>query len=344
MRIVLLTTALARGGAETQVAQLAAGLRRRGHEASIVSLTAPRAFTEAAPVYSLGMRAGVPDPLALARLASLLRRLRPRVLHAHMFHANVMARLVRVVCPVPLVVSTLHSMAESGRTARGAGLRDVAYRLTDPLCDVTVAVSKAAAERHASAGAVPRSKVRVIPNGIDTSRFRPGGGGGPEFTWLAAGRLMWKKDYPTLLRAFQGLPGVLLIAGEGPQQAELRGMAGPNVRFLGARDDMPELMRIVDGFVMSSLVEGLPVALLEAAASGLPCVATDVGGVREVLPAAFVAPPGDAAALRAAMERVMAMSREERRTIGDALRALALSRFDIETVVTQWEELYRSWT
>jgi glycosyltransferase involved in cell wall biosynthesis len=344
MRIVLLTTALARGGAETQVAQVASGLRRRGHEASIVSLTEPRAFTDAAPVYSLRMREGVPNPLALGRLALLLRRLRPLVLHSHMFHANVMARLVRVVCPVPLVVSTLHSIAESGRTARDAGLRDVAYHLTDPWCDVTVAVSKPVADRHASARAVPRSKLRVIPNGIDTSRFRPGAGGGPEFTWLAVGRLMWKKDYATLLRAFEGLPGVLLIAGEGPQEAELRAMAGPNVRFLGAREDVPELMRSSDGFVMSSLVEGLPMALLEAAASGLPSVATDVGGVREVLPAPFVVPPGDAAALRAAMARVMAMPTDERREIGESLRALALARFDIESVVTQWEELYRSWT
>jgi glycosyltransferase involved in cell wall biosynthesis len=191
---------------------------------------------------------------------------------------------------------------------------------------------------------VKRPKLRVIPNGIDTARYGPPGGGGPEFTWLAVGRLMWKKDYPTLLQAFAGLPGLLLIAGEGPDDAELRAAAPPNVRFLGARDDVPDLMRSADAFVMSSLVEGLSVALLEAAASGLPAVATDAGGVREVLPARFVVPPGDVAALRAEMLRIMEMPRDERIEIGAALRALAASRFDIESALTQWEELYRAWT
>jgi glycosyltransferase involved in cell wall biosynthesis len=333
MRIVQLVTSAGRGGAEVQVAQLAAGLRRRGHEVTVLSLTE-----------SLGMRPGVPNPLGLVRLVALLRRLRPQVLHAHLFHANLLARLARIVCPVPLVISTLHSIAETGRGKRDARWRDAAYGLTDALSDVTVAVSKAVAERHASAGAVKRPKLRVIPNGIDTARYGPPGGGGPEFTWLAVGRLMWKKDYPTLLKAFAGLPGLLLIAGEGPDDAELRAAAPPNVRFLGARDDVPDLMRSANAFVMSSLVEGLPVALLEAAASGLPAVATDAGGVREVLPARFVVPPGDVAALRAVMLRMMEMPRDERVEIGAALRALAASRFDIESALTQWEELYRAWT
>ncbi len=133
----------------------------------------------------------------------------------------------------------------------------------------------------------------MIPNGVDTTRFRPNPavrlkmreqlGLGQEFVWLAAGRLMWKKGYETMLRAWARLDGgVLLIAGAGPQESELRGL-GSGARFLGEREDVADLMAAADGFVQSSLVEGLPVALLEAASSGLPCVAADTGGVSEIV-------------------------------------------------------------
>ncbi|HWR54476.1 MAG TPA: glycosyltransferase [Bryobacteraceae bacterium] len=357
MRIVLLTTNLARGGAEAQVAQLAAGLLRRGHEAAIVSLLEPSAFTDTAPVESLGMSEGVADPRGMTRLVAILRRRRPQVLHSHLFHANLMARFVRLVCPVRAVVSTLHSISESGRASTNVSRRDRLYRLTDPLADAAVAVSKAVADRHAAARAVSPAKLRVIHNGVDTGLYHPDEavrervraelGIRSEFVWLAVGRLMWKKDYTTLLSAFSSVPGTLLVAGEGPQEAELRAAAGLNVRFLGARGDVPALMQAADAFVLSSVVEGLPVVLLEAAASALPCVATDVGGVREVVPGPFVVPPGDSAALCEAMRRIMLMRDEERRAIGEALRALAQRQFDIETCVSEWEALYRellAWT
>ncbi len=432
MRVVLLTTGLARGGAETQVVQLAAGLRAAGDEVTVISLAEPGRESVAAgvPVCSLRMRPGRANPLGMVRLVRLLRRLRPHVLHAHMFHANLMARLAGVVCPVP-VISTLHSLAESPRHSSDMRRRDLAYRLTDTLSTVTVAVSRAVAERHAQAKAVSRRRLRVVYNCVDTSRFRPDAdvrarvraemGLGDGFVWLAAGRLMWKKDYPTLLRAFAelvpgpGEPGdrtvasqaapaqrhhaptapsgrgsdpettlrsllevgrtpgssadalvgpmavrrdapgatggsradegvrptcLLLIAGEGPQEAALRATAPAGVRFLGARDDIPELMQAADGFVLSSVVEGLPLALLEAAASALICVATDAGGVREVLPARFLVAPGDAAALAGAMRAVMQMPAGERGRIGEEMRSLAVAGHDITAAVRRWRSLY----
>jgi glycosyltransferase involved in cell wall biosynthesis len=164
---------------------------------------------------------------------------------------------------------------------------------------------------------------------------------GQEFAWLAAGRLMWKKGYDTLLDAFaRTREGVLLIAGSGPQEEELRSLAREDVRFLGQRDDVADLMSACDGFVQSSVVEGLPVALLEAAASGLPCVATNAGGVGEV-GTAHIVPPGDAETLAAAMRRVMALPEEERKKMGLAARGQVVARFDSNVVLNMWEELYR---
>jgi glycosyltransferase involved in cell wall biosynthesis len=361
--VVLLSTNLARAGAETQVALLALSLGRRGWPVHVVSLLNPSAFQDeltaaGIPVYSLGMKAGRPDPRAVARLAVILRQLRPGVVHSHMFHANLLARLMRLVFPSPRIISTLHSMAESSRGSAGTGLRDRLYGATDRLSDLTVAVCPAVAERHAAAGAVRRGKLRVIPNGVDTARFRPdaesrdrlraGFQVGNEFIWLAVGRLMWKKDYPTMLRAAARLPkGVLFIAGAGPAEAELAAMAGElpvRVRFLGPRDDVPALMNAADGLVMSSVVEGLPMVLLEAAASGLPCVTTDVGGARDAVvdgQTGFVTPQDDAEALSEAMTRVTELPDAARREMGESARRLALERFDMELVTSQWERLYR---
>jgi glycosyltransferase involved in cell wall biosynthesis len=269
-----------------------------------------------------------------------------------MFHANIAGRLLRLVMAAPVVISTLHSMAESGRHSKNVRWRDLLYRITDGLADATVAVCTAAAERHAKAKAVCPCKLHVIPNGVDTAAFardpavrqsmRRQFGLDGEFTWLAVGRLMWKKDYPTMLQAFSTVRGgVLLIAGAGPQEKELAKL--PNVRFLGPRRDIAELMSCADAFVLSSVVEGLPVALLEAAASGLPAVATNVGGVHEAIVegrTGFIVPPGDPAAIAQAMRRVMEMSSQEREAMGQAAAAYARQNFDWTVVMERWERLY----
>ncbi len=354
--VMLLTTNLARGGAETQVVQLAARLRARGWDSAVVSLLPPSAFEPelreaGVPVYSLDMTPGRWNLLGFLRLLGLLRRLRPQVLHAHMFHANLLGRLARLFSPVPVVVSTLHSAAESGRTSASVRVRDLAYRLTDGLADAVVAVAEAVASRHAAARAVNRRKLRVIPNGVDPSVFHPDPerrpalrrslGLGGEFAWLAVGRLHWKKGYDALLTAFAPCQsGTLLIAGTGPLAEELRRCAPDRVRFLGHRDDIADLMRACDGFVQASVIEGLPVSLLEAGASGLVCVATAAGGVAE---AGFgeVVPPGDVPALAAAMQRTMSLDQAERRRMGEAARARVAARFDSHALIGRWEALYR---
>jgi glycosyltransferase involved in cell wall biosynthesis len=172
-------------------------------------------------------------------------------------------------------------------------------------------------------------------------------GVGDEFAWLAVGRLMWKKDYVTMLEAMaRQREGVLLIAGVGPLEEKLRALAGElgvRVRFLGLREDIADLMNASDGLVLSSVVEGLPMVLIEAAAAGLPCVATDVGGVREAVldgQTGFVVRVQDPVALAAAMKRLAELPPEARARMAESARAHALAQFDVRTVAAQWEQLY----
>jgi glycosyltransferase involved in cell wall biosynthesis len=335
-RVALLITGLERGGAELQVLQLATALRTRGWDAAVFALR-PGLLAETPPLHHL-------------------YRFRPQVLHAHLFHANMAARLAGLFLPVPAVISTVHSLAESSRRSGRIRLRDLAYRLTDAFAGATVFVSTAAGDRHLAAGAVSAARTHVIPNGVDTDRFRPDAecragmraalGLGAEFVWLAAGRLMWKKNYPLMLRAMeQQKDAVLLIAGTGPDEEALRAAAPAGVRFLGARTDLPELMNTADALVLSSEVEGLPMVLLEAAASGLPCVATAVGGVGEAVldgRTGYLVPPGDVAALGAAMARMASLPGAERDAMSVEARQYACARFDLPAVVDQWEHLYRA--
>lgn len=368
MRCLLVVTGLAYGGAETQVVHLATRLKARNWEVQVVSLMPPKAYVEdleaqGIPVTTLGIQRKIPDPRPILRLAWLIRAWKPHIIHSHMVHANILARLVRPLTSAPVLICTAHNIDERGQ--RGTGrLRILAYRSTDFLCDLTTQVSKAGLEHYVRIGAVPWQKIRYIPNGVDTKRFCPDPETrirlrqalelGVDFTWLAVGRFDPPKDYPNLLRSFTRVtreqPGaLLLIAGDGPLRPAMeeaaRGLGiADRVQFLGIRQDIPALMNAADAYVMSSAWEGTPMVLLEASATELPIVATDVGGNREVVlngRTGILVPPHDSEALAKAMLQVMGLPDEKRRRMGEAARQHIETNFSLDQVVDRWEALYR---
>jgi glycosyltransferase involved in cell wall biosynthesis len=180
-------------------------------------------------------------------------------------------------------------------------------------------------------------------------------GVGDEFLWLAAGRLETAKDYPNMIDAFSRVhgstpPARLVVAGAGDLEATVReaiARAGLEsaVTLLGFRSDIPELMEAADGFLMSSAWEGLPMVLLEAGASGLPAVVTDVGGSRDAVVdgvSGLIVPSHDAAALAEAMLRLMSRSGAERRAMGDAARDHVAANFAMDAIADRWDESYRA--
>ncbi len=364
--VLFVITWLTLGGAEIQTVRLAVGLRQRGWNVAVASMLPPDAFREtltAAGVvtYELGMRRGVPDPRAILRLRKVIRALKPDIVHSHMFHANMLCRAARGLLGGAALVCTAHSLKETSEAGGATWHKDFLYRATDRLADVTTIICEAAAERFIRVRAVPVSRLRVVPNGIDTNEFqrspelrekmRQALGLGEEFAWVAMGRMVPQKDYPNLLNAFasvQPQTAKLLIAGDGPLNDRLRQMTvdlgiQDRVMFLGVRSDVNAVLNAADAFVMSSEVEGLSLALLEAASCGLPIVATDAGGNRDVVKNGvngFLVPASNSAALAAAMNRCARLDGHHRAALSEASRSLVVERYGIDGILDSWEELY----
>jgi glycosyltransferase involved in cell wall biosynthesis len=207
----------------------------------------------------------------------------------------------------------------------------------------------------------------VIANAIDLAEFTPNPtrriatraslSAGAEFIWLAAGRIVPAKDFPNLLRAFAEVRALhpesqLWIAGEALSEELIPiksfGVAGhkgfmDRVRWLGLRRDMPALLDAADAFVLSSAWEGMPLVIGEAMAMQKPIVATNVGGVRELLgDSGALVPPSSSNALAAAMLTLMRKSPRDRALLGHAARARIQRSFNMDNKADEWDCLYRS--
>lgn len=361
--IVFLSTDLAVGGAETQIVRLVTHLDQSRWEPRIISLRSPQAFlrelqTAEVPVFSLDMRPGVPDIRAFIRTVRLLRKWQPKVLICFMFHANLWGRVAGRIAGVPVIISSIRTQNFGGKW------RDLILRHTDRLGDMTVTNSLLASQELVRRKVVPGHRLRVVPNALPVEAFDTGKpirlnmrnslGVSPEdFVWIAVGRLEIAKDYPTLLEAFalvikKNPQAQLLIAGDGSLRYTLEQLAigldlAGKARFLGLRNDIPALLAVSDGFVLSSAWEGSPNALVEAMAAGKPVVASRVGGTPELVTdggSGFLVPPHDPRALAAAMLRLMALSGQERRAMGEAGRRYVEKYHSLGRVMQIWETLY----
>ena len=270
------------------------------------------------------------------------------------------------------VVCTMHNVFEGGP------LRMLAYRATDFLAVHTTAVSEAVAQRAIQTQAVPARKCTVTPNAIDTAEFMPNAArrvdtraahnAADNFIWLAAGRIVAAKGFLTLLEAFAHVVAEypqtqLWIAGERPndgsrksggpekgesEKRELTGIVVPKgtmerVHRLGLSHDMPALLDAADGFVLASAWEGMPLVIGEAMAMQRPVVATDVGGVFEMLgDTGTLVPARDPNTLARAMLNVMRMPQELRESLGRAERERVIASFDTRVLFPHWESFYRS--
>lgn len=367
-RLLFVTNALNAGGAEQFIALHLAHIDRSLFDVSVAVLHSPAGASIEEQVRKLDvpivdLREGRrPDPRVVPRLALLLRERKIDLVQSHVAYSNVIARVAARLTGVPVVTT---EQTTAGNLER-RGL-DRVTRLTLPLSTGAAFISEGVKQSFVTGKELfaPRH-MRVIPNGIDIGAVERAAVGkkaaceilgvSPDFTIIGcAGRLVPVKGHPYLLRAFRklqpelgkGLPDTrLVLLGGGAEEQKLRDEArslgiSDQVVFAGHRPDVHRLLGAFDVFAMPSLQEGLGLAALEAAAAGIPIVASRTGGLPEIIEheqTGLLVPPTDVDALADALARVL-RDPELGRRMASKGRA-HVQKFAIESAVAAYDDLY----
>jgi glycosyltransferase involved in cell wall biosynthesis len=342
-------------GSEAHLLQLLPGLRERGWNVEFLMLheDEPGAWEFArelerrgVPLQDVRLRADV-DPIAYADVTALLARRRPRILHTHLVHADVYGQIAGATTRVPVRLSTKHGF-NWFRESRFFGLAD---RAVASLAHVHVAISQGLARYLAEVEGFDEGEFEIVHYGIEgRDSIEPYSGSEPRL--LCIGRLIPVKGHLVLLRALAQArsrePALLLeIAGQGPLEPALKayakelGLSGA-VRFLGYVSPIQSAIEGAAAVVVPSLGEGFGMVALEAMERGRPVIASDVGGLPEIVAdrqTGFVVPAGDAEALADAMV-ALASDLPRAAAMGDAGRRRALESFPQERSTQGIEKLY----
>lgn len=310
------------------------------------------------------------DLKALRALRRLIATSGARVVHTHMAKAGALGRLAAMSLPRgagrPRIVHTFHGHVLQGYfgLAQQRGFLEVERALARR-SDVLVAVSPEVRDELVELGVGKPEQYRVVPLGLDLSRFAAVGtrsvprgqlrtalGLGPGVALAGAvGRLVPVKDHGTLFRALTLVPGLhLALLGDGELRHQLVTLAhelglSERVHFTGWWHDMPSALADVDVVVMSSRNEGTPAALIEALAAAKPVVATDVGGVRHVVQngqTGWLCPRGDPSALARALSEAVFSKKELAAQMAAEGRRRALARFSLERMLAGYFSIYET--
>lgn len=362
IRVALATTELAVGGAERCLANLAARMDREKFEPVVYSLAPPPEASRAelldllqqhhVDVRFVDARSARQFLSATGRLTAMLRQQAPHVLQTFLFHANVVGTIAGRRAGVPAIVTGCR--VADPRRWRAAVERCLVGRI-----DRIVCVSQSVAEHQRTWARLPAEKLFVIPNGIDSgaSQIQPADlaplGIGPERRVIVfVGRLHQQKGVDWLLDLAPELLAALpehdlLLVGDGPlrplaEQLAASPVADGRVHVAGHRPDVPAILRRCDLLVLPSRWEGLPNAVLEAMAAGLPVVATRVEGIAELLGDALDAQTVAGLDRESFVHRVIALASDSRvaRATGAANQQRVREHFTLETMVRRYESLY----
>jgi len=370
IKLLHLITDLDVGGAEMMLLKLLLLTDRSLFDVRVISMMTPgplgrRIEAAGIPVASLGMRRGVPNPVAAWRLTRMVREWRPHVIQTWMYHADLLGGLCAAAAGrVPTVWGIRHTNMEPHLNKRlTIHSAMLCARLSRWLPMRIVVCAEASRRVHAGMGYDDRKMV-VIPNGFDCAVFRPQPEarhslrhelGLPDETVIVGlvSRFHPQKDHRTFVRAAGVLhamnPAVhFVLCGRkvDSQNAELAGWireagVGSVVHLLGARDDMPRITAAFDIAASSSQGEAFPNVIGEAMASGVPCVATNVGDSARIIgDLGIVVDPGDADAMAAGFNELIRRGATYRRQLGLAARRHIETQFPIALTVERYQGLY----
>ncbi len=304
------------------------------------------------------------DVLAIYRLWRLFKQIRPRIVHTHLTRPDFYGRIAAHLAGVPIIVSTIRSPNQWLRK------KDPLHRMiagidcaTAKYCTAVVAVSESVRDYLIAHNFCPKEKISVIENAIDIDRF-----------YQPESRLRWRKklhlaaehfaigtvsrahpvkNIPLILQSAETItkkyPAVrFIIVGRGPDFMEIQRQVARRkltsvVQLLGERDDIPQILSALDLFVLPSRYEGFPLALAQAQTAGLPCVGTDVSGIRVMIAdhkTGLLVPDNDAKAFSAAVSALIEDPALAER-LGQNARSQAIRRFDYRRMSQEYAALYQ---
>ncbi len=379
IRVLRVIARLNVGGPALHVTYLAQGLAERGYETTLVAgdvapgeasmaFVAEQAGVDVVSLPGLSRELSpLRDPLAALRLALVIRRVRPDVIHTHTAKAGAVGRVAALLSGRrrPIVVHTFHGHVLRGyfgaaRTLLFHGIEAVLARVSDRL----IAVSPEVRDELVSLRVAPARKFTVVRLGIELEprvRFdgdpaevrRRHGIGAEKFVVGWFGRMTAVKrtdDLLTMLAGLRerGIDALLLLVGDGDDRGELEQRAhdlglARSCLFLGYQQDVAPWYAVCDAVVLTSASEGTPVTIIEALAAGRPVVATNVGGVPDIVDegeTGFLVRPRDTHALAERLE-IIARDPKRRAAMGAMGRERVLGRYAVGRLVDDIDELYR---
>jgi glycosyltransferase involved in cell wall biosynthesis len=378
--ILHVLTNLELGGAQISVSEICMRLRGRGLDMHLAyssrgghlrdghAILRRRIERAGVALHDLTAMRHAIDPIAdvasAVQMYALIRRLRPWIVHTHMSKAGILGRLVAARARVPHVLHTVRGWSFYAARSRVAGrLAVAAEQLAARHTTLAFAVSRSLARDGERRGVVVGDGYRIVRSGIDVARFAGAARdrealrgalgiapGIPVIGFVSAfTRAKGALDVPAVVREVADRRGdaVLVVAGDGPQRAQFaaacRGAAiADRVRDAGQQPELHRVMAMLDVLLIASYWEGVPRVAVEALAAGVPVVATDVGGIREVIEpgiSGHVVPAGDTRQLARAILAVLDEPALRARIAAAA--APVLAEHELEQVVAQHEAVYR---
>lgn len=359
MTVLFVITGLGMGGAENQVVNLADKFAEKGLDITIAYMLEPVMVEpknkNVKLVWLGGTKSAVGMLTSLKNLVKLIRENKPDVVHSHMFHANILARLASIFASVPKSVSTAHNTNEGGK------IRMLVYRLTNWLSDVFTNVSYDAVHSFEEKKAVSKGKMLAVGNGIDVEHFtfssharsniRAELGLQDKKVFITIGRFHEAKDYPNLINAFAKVVLCsenchLLIVGDGELRSVIENKIAQlglqqKITLLGVRKDIPDLLSTSDVFVLSSAWEGFGLVVAEAMSCERIVIGTDSGGVANIIDRyGYVVSPRDPDSLAQGMQKALALSEVEAAELGQKARQRIVEHFSLDAAVQKWLAIY----
>lgn len=361
MKILFIITSLGMGGAENVLANLTDGLVQRGCEVKIICLKGEvlvKPHSDKVEIVSLNFN-------GLSNLSSILKIIKtiivndqPDIVHAHMFHAIIVARILRITTPIKKLICTAHSKAFGGK------FRALLYKMTDRWSDINTNVSHEATENFIKHKIFKKNNSLTITNGVDTEKFIFNFADRSAYrtqfeiadnakVFIAIGRFNEAKDYPNLINAFNlfrkksNVESKLFIVGDGELRASIENLIvdrhlSDYITLLGIQHDIPQLLNMADAFILSSAWEGFGLVVAEAMATERVVIATDCGGVKEVLGGDFLVEPQNPIKLAEKMLYVVQLNDLHCGQIGKMNRQRVVDHYSLDAMLAQWLKVYKS--